>query len=602
MSGVEDPRHEQGILESGVLKLTRFADPIGIGWSTPLRVVRWPRSLRVRSGTVVHTDDIRSLVPNCMISRNNSVVNRNRARCRRRIVGGQLQNNDRVQLLSSVEIPAAAPVPGRRYDLDALRGFAMLLGIGLHTSLAFFPAFWVVQDRTSSLDGPYDEFFWAVHGFRMPVFFLMSGFFTSMLWRRRGLSSLLGHRLRRVAIPLIIGLVTIIPATDWVSEQAFASGVKASVAEDDIFALVFVGDDSGVEGLLDRGFDVDMRTEPGGWTLLHAAAFTGDVEMLELLLSRGAEPTSVAFASEGETPLGLAFHFGHEEAADLLVDYGGGEPLPEGVRWSQIPGWGKGAEETGGNDGLATWIDRFHHLWFLWFLLWLVAGFAIVAAMTGRRGPGERVWSRWLMWLMVPLTLVPQLRMADGGAYPIFGPDTSTGLLPIPHVLIYYAAFFTFGALMYGRRGRKGELMVDAIGRPWWLILSVSFLIVLPGGLYFTFVDFQWTVAAALQVLYAWGMCFGLMGLFRVLLPRERRGVRYLSDSSYWIYLVHLPLVIAAQLMVRDWNLGAGVKFLIISAGVTAFSLLCYQAFVRYTPIGAVLNGKKARPKAGSTS
>ena len=96
MSGVEDPRHEQGILESGVLKLTRFADPIGIGWSTLLRVVRWPRSLRVRSGTVVHTDDIRSLALNCMISRNNSVVNRIRERCRRRIVGGQLQNNDRV--------------------------------------------------------------------------------------------------------------------------------------------------------------------------------------------------------------------------------------------------------------------------------------------------------------------------------------------------------------------------------------------------------------------------------------------------------------------------------------------------------------------------
>ncbi len=35
------------------------------------------------------------------------------------------------------------------------------------------------------------------------------------------------------------------------------------------------------------------------------------------------------------------------------------------------------------------------------------------------------------------------------------------------------------------------------------------------------------------QVLYAWLMIFGLMGLFETLLSRERPRVRYLSDSSY---------------------------------------------------------------------
>jgi hypothetical protein len=475
----------------------------------------------------------------------------------------------------------------------------MLLGVGLHSSLAFFPAFWAVQDRTAGLTGFYDEFFWAVHGFRMPVFFLMSGFFTSLLWRRRGLGSLLGHRFRRVALPLAIGMVTIIPATDWVSEQAY---VGASVPEDDIFALTFAGDDAGVQRLLDRGFDIDLRTEEGGWTLLHAAAFVGDVKMMELLLSRGADPAPVASASEGETPLGLAFHFGHERAADLLVGHGGGDPLPEGVEWSDVPGWGKGVEEAAEEDGLSTWIERFHHLWFLWFLLWLVAGFAMVAWIADHRGPGQGVWPRRLMWLMIPMTLVPQLGMAEGGSYPIFGPDTSTGFLPLPHVLAYYATFFSFGALMYGRRNRRGVLMVDSIGRPWWLVLSVSFLVFLPAGLHFTFVDFQWPVASVLQVLYAWGMCFGLMGVFRVLIPRERRGVRYFSDSSYWIYLVHLPLVIAAQMIVRDWNLGSAVKFLMISVGVTAVLLLSYRTLVRYTPIGTMLNGKKVRPVARSSN
>ncbi|MDE0121524.1 MAG: acyltransferase family protein [bacterium] len=492
--------------------------------------------------------------------------------------------------------------PGRkrRHDLDALRGFAMLLGVGLHAALAFFPAPWWVQDRTSSFDGPYDEFLWAVHGFRMPVFFLMSGFFTALLWRRRGLRSLLGHRLRRVALPLLIGLVTLVPAVDWVGERAVVAQAEPLVESGDIIGLVFVGDIEGVEGLLDRGVDIETRTEPGGWTSLHAAAFTGNAEMVELLISRGAKPAVTADASDGETPLGLAFHFGHEEATDLLVAHEGRDPLPESMEWSDIPGWAEGAEDP--EEDRLTQIEHLHHLWFLWFLLWLVAGFAVVAAIADRREPGRGVWPGRVMWLMIPLTLIPQLEMGGGGSYPIFGSDTSDALLPLPHVLAYYATFFTFGALMYGRRNRKGNLLVETIGRPWWLVLSVSFLVVLPFGLHFTFVEFQWQVASVLQVLYAWGMCFGLMGLFRVLLPRERRGIRYLSDSAYWVYLVHLPLVVAAQMLVFDWDLFAGVKFLLICGVVTAVSLLSYQAFVRYTPIGAMLNGKKVRTARSGAS
>ena len=513
--------------------------------------------------------------------------------------------------MSSVESPAATvlPVARRRHDLDALRGFAMLLGIGLHASLAYFPAPWWVQDRTSGLEGLFDEFLWAVHGFRMPVFFLMSGFFTAMLWRRRGLGSLLGHRLRRVALPLAIGVVTIVPVVDWVGETAVASGARALVAEDDVFGRVFVGDVSDVEGLLDRGFDVGLRTETGGWTLLHAAAFTGNPEVVQLLLSRGADPSPVATASEGETPLGVAFHFGHEEVADLLVAYGGGDPLPEGMEWSEVPGWGKGKAEVGdgGDDtgviDLYEAIERFYHLWFLWFLLWLVAGFAIVAWMADRRGADRAVdglWPRRVMWLMIPLTLGPQILMADRGAYPTFGPDTSDGLLPLPHVLVYYATFFTFGALMYGRPGRNGALLADTIGRRWWLVLPISFLVVLPAGLGVTFAGgpSSWPLASVLQVLYAWGMCFGLIGLFRVLLGRERRGVRYLSDASYWVYLVHLPLVIIAQMLLRDRDLWSGVKFLVVSVVVMAVSLAGYQLFVRYTLIGTMLNGRKSRPTA----
>jgi peptidoglycan/LPS O-acetylase OafA/YrhL len=166
----------------------------------------------------------------------------------------------------TLESPSVSILPSerRRYDLDALRGFAMLLGIGLHASLAFFPAAWWVQDRTSGLEGLFDEFLWAVHGFRMPAFFLMSGFFTALLWRRRGLGALLNHRLRRVALPLLIGLFTIIPLTTIAGDWAAESAPAPRIADDDIWGKVFAGDVAGVEQLLDRGFDADLRGEPGG--------------------------------------------------------------------------------------------------------------------------------------------------------------------------------------------------------------------------------------------------------------------------------------------------------------------------------------------------
>ena len=146
----------------------------------------------------------------------------------------------------------------RWHHLDALRGFAMVLGIGLHVSLAFVPWVWPAQDVTSNIDGFYDEFFHAVHGFRMPLFFLLSGFFTAMLWRRRGLRSLVEHRIRRIAIPLALGMVTIVPVMNWSIDWAIDNGVSDYIEETgDIWAAAFFGNDPAVAALLEQGTDVN---------------------------------------------------------------------------------------------------------------------------------------------------------------------------------------------------------------------------------------------------------------------------------------------------------------------------------------------------------
>ncbi|MXY92643.1 MAG: acyltransferase family protein [Caldilineaceae bacterium SB0670_bin_27] len=93
--------------------------------------------------------------------------------------------------------PVPQPAP-RYYDLDALRAVAMFLGIVLHSSVFLLPdppPFWPIHEASVSGDPTYKLVIETIHGFRMPVFFLLSGYFSALLWQRRGLRGLVLQRL-----------------------------------------------------------------------------------------------------------------------------------------------------------------------------------------------------------------------------------------------------------------------------------------------------------------------------------------------------------------------------------------------------------------------
>ena len=72
--------------------------------------------------------------------------------------------------------------------------------------------------------------------------------------------------------------------------------------------------------------------------------------------------------------------------------------------------------------------------------------------------------------------------------------------------------------------------------------------------------------------------------------------MRYLSASSYWIYLTHFPIVGLAQVGMYPLAWPPLAKFL-ISLGVTlGFGLLSYQGLARRTAVGRWLNGAKPAP------
>ncbi len=91
---------------------------------------------------------------------------------------------------------------------------AMLLGVVLHAIVAYMHRpmdrlIWPVQESTEHR--VLDAVFWAIHGFRVPLFFVVSGFFAAMLIGRRGPRAFLKNRWSRIGVPLVAATFTVLP-------------------------------------------------------------------------------------------------------------------------------------------------------------------------------------------------------------------------------------------------------------------------------------------------------------------------------------------------------------------------------------------------------
>jgi len=97
----------------------------------------------------------------------------------------------------------------REFFLDSIRAYLMLLGIPFHLSLIYSSHSWAVNSTTPSFSLTVLNDF--IHAFRMQVFFIISGYFSYMLYERYDSHRWLKVRLERVAIPLLssIPLITL---------------------------------------------------------------------------------------------------------------------------------------------------------------------------------------------------------------------------------------------------------------------------------------------------------------------------------------------------------------------------------------------------------
>jgi hypothetical protein len=499
----------------------------------------------------------------------------------------------------------------------------------------------------------------------MPLFFILSGFFTAMLWKKRGSKALVFHRFGRILVPCLIGAITLVPLCNWVMFRAIAGGmqrraaiVQNEPAENNIWAAIREHQPQATQVHLDHGFQWTELHPEFQTTALSWAAIQGDLENTRLLIERGCDPSIPN--PDGNTPLHAAMFFGHFPVAEYLLEHGADiskknnnqetpvnslridaavVPVIAGMLRLKIDpanithgrnlienklseeGLAKpassspnGTESKPANSTLkGLWnllssYPAFSYLWFLWFLWWFAVFFALLAWFVSAT---QSVWKKyttpssclnlcspWALPFWISMTAIPIFWM-DALGY-IFGPDTSVAFIPAARIVAYYAIFFLYGAIYYLSDDTQARL-----GRSWPWLLPLTMFIVFPLALEINLGTFglrdSWKLPTSSirplsvlsQSLFAWWMSLACIGLFRSCLNKQRPWIRYLSDSSYWLYVAHLPLVVMLQISVLDLPWNSFGKLFAISAVSILLLLLSYQLMVRHTPIGWMLNGRR---------
>ena len=68
---------------------------------------------------------------------------------------------------------------------------------------------------------------------------------------------------------------------------------------------------------------------------------------------------------------------------------------------------------------------------------------------------------------------------------------------------------------------------------------------------------------------------------------------RYLSDGSYWMYIVHMPVVMAFQIALAGVPIPTEAKVLVVVAGSLLALVASYDLVARPSWIGVLLNGRR---------
>ena len=236
------------------------------------------------------------------------------------------------------------------------------------------------------------------------------------------------------------------------------------------------------------------------------------------------------------------------------------------------------------------------HLWFLYYLLM----FSLIAAVASRLTWLNFDWLFERKWLLAisPLALVPGVM---AGGLPIAAPES---FIPTWWPFAYYGLFYWAGWQLSGR-----EALLDRL-QPWcWTLVLASFALFVPHYCLLPVLDITVIQRAAESVTLATNLLDSVLPSYlsamltlsallvgQRYLARSSASLKFCADSSYWVYLIHLPILFFLQTLLIPIALSVAGKLVVVTLAGWLFCVATYVVFVRYTPIGWMLNGKRFFP------
>lgn len=236
------------------------------------------------------------------------------------------------------------------------------------------------------------------------------------------------------------------------------------------------------------------------------------------------------------------------------------------------------------------------HLWFIAYLL-MISVLAIGVWLAIQRAPGlgaaigrgfRKLMKSW--WAIPALASISAAILITKTGW-VAGGSASNSLVPAPTLFAYYSFFFVFGWLLSGQSN-----LVEELKRGAWLRLGAGVLIAVPAFLLFydngDFTGGVGTPGVLAEIgelrpyglfavgLVCWLTLFGVWGVLARYVRKESRVLRYLSDASFWIYLVHIPFLVALQSSLSETDLAIPARYALTVGGTLALALGTY-ALVR---------------------
>jgi peptidoglycan/LPS O-acetylase OafA/YrhL len=246
-------------------------------------------------------------------------------------------------------------------------------------------------------------------------------------------------------------------------------------------------------------------------------------------------------------------------------------------------------------SGRLLFVNTTGHLWFMYYLLLFYLLLVGMAQLLARLPRPVRDGVPGLVAAVVeqPFVRLPVLALLTLGILSAVGSTLLASMTFVPSwkLVLGYGFYFAFGTFLYFRRD-----VIAKFKRLAWTqtLLGVgSYFVVLPILREVLAAEQHRAIYMLLSAFAVWLYFFGLTGLFLRYLNRPSVIIRYIVDASFWIYLLHLPLVAWLQGLFSKSAAPGGLKILTIIALVYIIGLLSYDLFVRSTSIGAVLSGRR---------